>query len=86
MVTIMVLVGGSTTLGLAVAAAFGRRAAQADVAHEAAFVRYVYEMGLEHRFYQALDDAAAGDVTAPVASPDPRAPAVVPSSTGQAWA
>ncbi len=64
MVTIMVLVGGSMTLGLAFACAFCRVAAQADVDRDATFARSVHEGEVEHRHCPGLDDAAAGPVAA----------------------
>jgi hypothetical protein len=84
MVTIMVLVGGSMTLGLAFACAFCRVAAQADVDRDAAFARSVHEEELEHLHCQGLDDAAAGQAAAPVLDPEPRALAPVLSGIGQA--
>ena len=85
MVTILGLVGGSITLGLAFACIFGRAAAQADMAHEAAFARYLHDAGVELLRCPGLNDAAAGDAAAPGLDPQPRALVAVPSSTAQAW-
>ena len=86
MVTIMGLVGGSMTLGLAFACVFGRAAAQADAAHEAAFAHYLHDTGVDPLRYPGLNDAAAGDAAAPVVDPQSRALVAVPSRTAQAWA
>ncbi len=86
MVTILGFVGGSMTLGLAFACVFGRAAAQADEAREAAFARYLHDAAVEPLRCPALNDAAAGDAAAPVPDPQPHALVAVPSNTAQAWA
>ncbi len=68
MVTIMVLVGGTMGLSLVLACAFGRAAAQADMAREAAFARYLYEA--EHGHCQELDDAVPVRVSTLHVNPD----------------
>jgi hypothetical protein len=70
MLTMMILAGGIMILALAFGCALGRAAARADWDREAAFVCYMYEVGLDHRLGQALDDGCTVEAAVPVLEPE----------------